>query len=115
MTYVVTENCINCKHSTCVEVCPTDAFREGPNFIVIDPEACVDCDMCVAECPVEAIFEDCNVPQDQLAFIELNAELAQHWPEINTAKDPMPMHEQWDGKPNKIALLQYEWPEMENA
>ena len=56
MAFVVTENCINCKYSDCVEVCPVDCFHEGPNFLVIDPEACIDCSLCVAECPAEAIF-----------------------------------------------------------
>ena len=80
MTYVVTENCINCKHTTCVEVCPVDAFREGENFMVIDPIECVACDLCVAECPVEAIFRDDNVPVDKLDFIALNGEFPKVWP-----------------------------------
>ena len=58
MTYVVMENCIRCKYTDCVEVCPVDAFREGPNFLVIDPEDCIDCDVCVPECPVEAILPE---------------------------------------------------------
>lgn len=105
MTYVVTENCINCKHTTCVEVCPTDAFREGPNFLVIDPEACVDCDLCPAECPAEAIFADDELPEDQKHFLEINAELATLWPEISAAKEPLPDFADWDGKPNKLDLL----------
>lgn len=106
MTYVVTENCINCKHTTCVEVCPTDAFREGPNFLVIDPEACVDCDLCPAECPVDAIFEEDEVPREYSHFIELNAELSEIWPEIAEAKDPLPEHEAWNGRSGKLALLE---------
>ena len=109
MTYVVTENCINCKHTTCVEVCPTDAFREGPNFLVIEPEDCVDCDLCVVECPVHAIFEEDDLPEDQKHFLELNRELASKWPEISEIKDPLEDHEDWDGKPEKIKLLITEW------
>ncbi|MGH1542952.1 MAG: ferredoxin FdxA [Arenicella sp.] len=105
MTYVVTENCINCKHTTCVEVCPADAFREGANFLVIDPDDCVDCDLCVMECPVGAIFDEDNVPEDQLHFIELNAELAKDWPEIVDEKPPLPEHQKWDGVADKLPLL----------
>lgn len=106
MPYVVTENCINCKHTTCVAVCPTDAFREGPNFLVIDPESCVDCDLCPAECPVGAIFEEDNLPEDQKQFIKINADLAQLWPEISIEKAPLPDHEKWDKAEGKIKLLQ---------
>ena len=63
MTHVVTENCINCKHTDCVEVCPVDCFHEGPNFLVIDPESCIDCTLCVAECPVGAIYPEDDVPR----------------------------------------------------
>lgn len=107
MTYVVTENCINCKHTTCVDVCPTEAFKEGPNFLVIDPGLCVDCDLCPAECPAEAIFEEDDVPEDQQGFIKLNAELATLWPEIATSIDALPDYEDWDGKPDKLKLLKH--------
>ena len=60
MTFVVTENCIKCKHTDCVEVCPADAFREGENFLAISPDDCIDCALCVPECPVEAIFADAD-------------------------------------------------------
>src|SRR5215510_8735351 len=65
MTYVVTESCIRCKYTDCVDVCPVDCFREGPNFLVIDPDECIDCTLCVAECPVEAIFAEDDVSEDQ--------------------------------------------------
>ena len=55
MAYIVTEPCINCKYTNCAAVCPVDAFREGPNFLTIDPLECINCDACVPECPVEAI------------------------------------------------------------
>src|SRR4051812_47232153 len=62
MTYVVTESCIKCKYTDCVDVCPVDCFREGPNMLVIDPDECIDCTLCVPECPVEAIFAEDDVP-----------------------------------------------------
>lgn len=106
MTFVVTENCINCKHTTCVAVCPTDAFKEGPNFLVIDPELCIDCNLCPVECPIDAIFEEDDVPAEQKHFIELNAELSQIWPAISLNKEPLIDHEQWNGVNNKLKLLQ---------
>ena len=65
MTYVVVEACIKCKYTDCVEVCPVDCFHEGPNFLAIDPEECIDCGACVPVCPVEAIFEADELPDDQ--------------------------------------------------
>jgi ferredoxin len=82
MTYVVTESCIKCKYTDCVDVCPVDCFHEGPNFLVIDPDECIDCTLCVAECPVDAIFAEDDVPAAQRDFIKLNAELAKSWPVI---------------------------------
>lgn len=89
MTYVVTEACIRCKYTDCVEVCPVDCFMEGPDFLAIDPEACIDCTLCEAECPVGAIFAESDVPDDQQEFIALNAELAKKWSRI-TEKIPAP-------------------------
>lgn len=106
MTYVVGENCINCKHTTCVQVCPTDAFREGPNFLVIDPLLCIECNLCPAECPVGAIYDEDYLPEDQKQFIAINADLAEKWPVIEAQKEPMIDHEKWDGVTNKITLLQ---------
>lgn len=105
MTYVVSENCINCKHTTCVEVCPTDCFHEGPNFLVINPILCVDCDLCVAECPVGAIYPEEELPEDQMRFREINAELALKWPNITEQKEPPSDADEWDGVPDKISLL----------
>jgi ferredoxin len=95
MTYVVTEACIKCKHTDCVDVCPTDAFREGPNFLAIDPDECIDCTLCVPECPVEAIFAEDDVPKAQVEFIALNAELSKVWPPIVERKDPPPDADDW--------------------
>src|SRR4030081_1511022 len=79
MTYVVTESCIKCKYTDCVEVCPVNCFREGPNMLVIDPAECIDCTLCVPECPVEAIFAEDDVPDAQKEFIEKNKELSKKW------------------------------------
>ena len=106
MTHVVTENCINCKHTDCVEVCPVDCFHEGPNFLVIDPDECIDCTLCEPECPAEAIFSEDEVPADQKDFLKINADLAKAWPVI-TEKKPGPADgKEWDGKPGKRALLE---------
>jgi len=82
MTFVVGENCIKCKHTDCVEVCPVDCFYEGPNFLVIHPDECIDCALCVPMCPVDAIFTEDELPEDQKEFLALNAELAAIWPNI---------------------------------
>ena len=95
MTFVVTESCIKCKYTQCVDVCPTDAFREGPNFLVIEPDDCIDCTLCVAECPVEAIFAQCDVSQDQVHFIALNLELARGWKPIIESKAALPDADEW--------------------
>ena len=106
MTYVVTDNCIKCKYTDCVEVCPVDCFHEGPNFLVIDPEECIDCTLCEPECPAEAIFAEDDVPAGQEAFTELNAELSKVWPVIAKQKDPLPDAAEWDGKENKLEHLE---------
>ena len=89
MAYVVGEACIGCKHTTWVEVCPVDAFREGENFLVIDPDECIDCDICVPECPEEAIFHEAEMPADQIHFIEINERLSKTWPVIEQPKTPL--------------------------
>ena len=80
MTHVVLESCIRCKYTDCVDVCPVDCFREGPNFLTIDPDECIDCAVCIPECPVNAIVPEEDVPGDQQHMIKLNAELAKGWP-----------------------------------
>lgn len=111
MTFVVTENCIKCKYTDCVEVCPVNCFHEGPNFLVIDPVECIDCTLCEPECPADAIRADDDVPAEQAHFIALNAELARHWPVIAEQQTPPPDAEQWDGKADKLDLLERNWPE----
>jgi len=89
MTYVVTSACFNCKYTDCVTACPTEAFREGEKMLYIDPESCVDCDACVPECPVEAIYPDHQVPADEFEFIALNAEMSAILPPITQRKEPL--------------------------
>ena len=105
MAFVVTDNCIQCKYTDCVEVCPVDCFHEGPNFLVIDPNECIDCALCVPECPAQAIFAEDDLPASELKFIQLNNELSQQWPVITRSKDPLPEAAKWDGKPNKLPQL----------
>jgi ferredoxin len=106
MTYVVTDACVKCKYTDCVDVCPVDCFREGPNFLVIDPDECIDCTLCVAECPVEAIYAEDDVPADMQAYIGINASLAKQWPIIIQKKDPLPDHEEWASISGKIDQIE---------
>lgn len=105
MTYVVAENCICCKYTDCVEVCPVDCFREGENFLVIDPEECIDCSLCVAECPANAIYAADDVPADQQRFIALNAELAKLWKPIIEKKEAPADADDWLKIKDKFHLL----------
>ena len=106
MTFVVTENCIKCKFTDCVDVCPVDCFHEGPNFLVIDPDECIDCTLCEPECPANAIFAEDELPEGQEPFIAINADLAKTWPIITEVKDAMEGADDWNGKPNKTELLE---------
>jgi ferredoxin len=100
MTYVVTDNCIKCKFTDCVEVCPVDCFYEGENFLVINPDECIDCGVCEPECPAEAILPDTEPGLEK--WIELNAEYSEKWPNITEKKDPLPDAEKFDGEENKL-------------
>jgi len=106
MTHVVTENCIKCKYTDCVDVCPVDCFREGPNFLVIDPDECIDCAVCIPECPANAIYAEEDVPQDQVQFIALNAELTPEFAPISRAKKPLPDADDWNGVQDKLQHLE---------
>lgn len=106
MTFVVTENCIKCKYMDCVEVCPVDCFHEGPNFLVIDPDECIDCTLCEPECPAEAIYSEEDLPSGQEQFKALNATLSRQWPVLSEKKSAPADADQWKGKPDKLKLLE---------
>ena len=106
MTFVVTQNCIKCKYTDCVEVCPVDCFHEGPNMLVIDPDECIDCTLCEPECPVDAIMCDEDVPEDMNELIELNAELSKIWPVLNEIKPPPEDADEWKEKADKLQYLE---------
>jgi ferredoxin len=106
MTHVVTESCIRCKYTDCVDVCPVDCFREGPNMLVIDPDECIDCAVCIPECPVNAIYAEEDVPEAQRSFTELNAELAKAWPTITDTKGPLPEAEEFKDVREKLQYLE---------
>jgi ferredoxin len=107
MTHVVTEACIRCKYTDCVDVCPVDCFREGPNFLTIDPDECIDCAVCIPECPVNAIYAEEDLPADQMHMIKLNVELARSgWPSITKRKAPMADADDWKDKTDKLSELQ---------
>ncbi len=105
MTYLVTENCIKCKHMDCVTVCPVDCFYEGENFLVINPDECIDCGVCEPECPVEAILPEAAV-EDVDVWMEVNKKYSKIWPNITKRREEdIPKDaEQWDGFPNKYEL-----------
>lgn len=107
MTHIVTESCIKCKYTDCVDVCPVDCFREGPNFLTIDPDECIDCAVCIPECPVNAIYAEEDAPRDQQHMIKINAELAllPSWKTITKRKAPLPEAEEWKDKTGKLSHL----------
>ncbi|WP_423679405.1 MULTISPECIES: ferredoxin FdxA [unclassified Undibacterium] len=106
MTHVVTESCIRCRYTDCVDVCPVDCFRAGPNFLVIDPDECIDCAVCVAECPANAIFAEEDVPSDQQQFIKINAELTRNWPSITKTVAPLADADDWKDVKDKLQYLE---------
>ena len=106
MTFVVVDNCIKCKYTDCVEVCPVDCFREGPNMLVIDPDECIDCNLCVPECPVNAIYAEDDLPDDKKTFLDLNKRLAKQWPMITTMKPAPADADQWKDSPDKLQYLE---------
>lgn len=107
MTHVVTEACIQCKYTDCVDVCPVDCFKEGANFLTIDPDECIDCAVCIPECPVNAIYAEEDVPKDQQHMIKINAELAvsPNFKTITKRKDPLPTAEEWKDRTDKLPEL----------
>ena len=106
MTHVVLQSCIRCKYTDCVDVCPVDCFREGPNMLVIDPDECIDCGLCIPECPVQAIVPQEEFTEQQREFLALNRDLARHWPAITEAKLPLPDADTWAKVPDKLRFLE---------
>lgn len=108
MAFVVTESCIGCKYTDCVSVCPMDCFYEGPNFLVINPDECIDCSICVAECPVDAIVEQSEIAPDQAHFVQINRDLSRdpRWTRITRAKSPLPEHAARAKEKDKLHLLE---------
>ena len=106
MTFVVNENCIKCKYTDCVEVCPVDCFHEGPNMLVIDPEECIDCTLCEPECPIDAILSEDDLSEDQQYLIELNTELSRDWPVITEMKEAPADAADWESVPDKLQYLE---------
>jgi len=103
MTYIVVENCIKCKFQDCVEVCPVDCFYEGENFLVINPDECIDCGVCEPECPAEAIVPDTEPNVEK--WLDINTKYASIWPNTTRKKDAPADAEEWKGKTGKEAML----------
>ncbi|TAG12963.1 MAG: ferredoxin family protein [Rhodobacterales bacterium] len=108
MTYVVIDNCIACKYTDCVEVCPVDCFYEGENMLVIHPDECIDCGVCEPECPADAIRPDTE--PDMEKWVTFNRKYAVAWPVIVTKKDPLPGYEERDGETGKLEKYFSETP-----
>jgi ferredoxin len=107
MSYLVIDNCVKCKHTTCVSVCPVDCFYEGPDMLVINPEECIDCGVCVPECPADAIVQDSDLI-DELEierWTEINRKHSEEWPNITEEKAPNPEFNIWDGVKNKYEMF----------
>ena len=106
MTHVVTQACIKCKFTDCVDVCPVDCFKEGPDMLIIDPDECIDCAVCIPECPVDAIYAEEDLADDQKQFIALNAELSKIWPVITDAKPHPADADDWKDVRDKLKHLE---------
>jgi ferredoxin len=90
MTYTVTQYCVDCRYTDCVEVCPVEAFHIGPRMVYINPETCIDCDACVPACPVNAIYPEDEVPAKWERFTEINANECENYPTTDEKIDPLP-------------------------
>jgi ferredoxin len=106
MTFVVLDNCIKCKYTDCVDSCPVEAFHEGPNMLVINPDECIDCGVCVPECPIDAIKADEDLDANEEHFLELNVELSKQWPVITESKEPLDDADEWADIENKLKHLE---------
>ena len=105
MTYVVVENCIKCKYTDCVEVCPVNCFYEGANFLVIHPDECIDCGACEPVCPTKAIFPESDLPAQWKEYQAMNAQYSAKWPNIAEKREPLPEAEEFKDKKGKRDLF----------
>ena len=101
MTYIVKDECVKCKFTDCVEVCPVDCFYEGENFLVIHPDECIDCGVCEPECPVDAIVPDTE-DDPYGKWLAINTKYAELWPVITTKRDPLPEAEKYETETGKF-------------
>jgi len=106
MTFVVLDNCIKCKYTDCVDSCPVEAFNEGPNMLVINPDECIDCGVCVPDCPIDAIKADEDLEAHEEHFLKLNEEMSKVWPVITESKDPLPDADEWADIEDKLKHLE---------
>ena len=107
MPHYVTDACVKCKYTDCVSVCPVDCFYEGPNMLVINPDECIDCGVCIPECPVDAIIDDYEMNDyPDKDWIKINDEMSQQWPNITDQKDPLPEAEEFKEVKNKKNLME---------
>ena len=106
MTVVVTEKCIRCKYMDCVEVCPVDCFYEGPNFLAINPDECIDCALCIPECPIDAIVSEDDLSEKDQPFLELNKRLSEKWPNITVMKAAPSDAKEWETVEDKLQYLE---------
>ena len=105
MTHVVTESCIRCKYTDCVDVCPVDCFREGPNMLVIDPDECIDCAVCIPECPVNAIMPRKTCQRTSCTSSSSTPSWPRSWPSITKRKPALPDADEWKDKTDKLSEL----------
>ena len=112
MTFVVTDACIQCKYTDCVEVCPVVCFYEGENMLIINPDECIDCGVCEPECPAEAIHPESD---ELLKWAELARKYVDSWPNITVKKDPLPGADENQGKEGKFETLFSENPGEGNS
>ncbi len=105
MSHYVAEPCIKCKYTDCVAVCPVDCFHEGVNFLVIDPETCIDCGLCVPECPTKAIFPEDEMPDKWSEYVEINVKYTADWPVIDAQKEALPEADEFKDVEEKRELL----------
>ena len=107
MSHVVAEPCFACKYTDCVVVCPVECFYEGDQMVYIHPDECIDCALCEPECPIDAILSEDELPEDQIDFIEINAKLADVYPNISEAKEPLPDADKYKDIKEKKHFLDY--------